>query len=202
MNLLAHAHLSGNNNDILLGNFIADAVKGKKKLNYKTEIQQGFALHREIDEFTDNHFLVHRSIARVKPYFSRFSGVVMDIYYDHFLARNWHDYDQRELPVFAAHVYGILTRNVFILPHRTKRLLPFLISQNWLTAYGDFTGLKHVFNGMDRKTGRISGMNNAIDVLKQNYDDLYADFRSFYPELMEYADKQLKLIIEEVNNIK
>ena len=202
MNLLAHAHLSGNNNDILLGNFIADAVKGNKKLNYKTKIQQGFALHHKIDEFTDDHPIVKQSIERVKPHFSRFSGVVMDIYYDHYLARNWHDYDQRDLPVFAAHVYGILKRNVFILPFRTKRLLPFLISQNWLIAYADFTGLQHVFNGMDRKTGRISGMDHAVDVLKQNYDELYDDFRLFYPELMEFARKELNIITGGTNNTK
>lgn len=200
MNLLAHAHLSGSNNDILLGNFIADAVKGNKKLDYNPTIQQGIALHRKIDEFTDNHWVVRQSIGRVKQHFSRFSGVVVDIYYDHFLARNWHEYDNRELPVFAAHVYGILTRNVFILPHRTKRLLPFLVSQNWLTAYADFSGLQYVFYGMDRKTGRISGMDKAIEVLKQNYGGLHDDFKLFYPELTEYAKAQLKLITGEVNN--
>ncbi len=202
MNLLAHAHLSGNNQNILLGNFIADAVKGNKKLNYKKEIQAGILLHLKIDAFTDSHDVVRQSIDRVKPEFGRFSGIVMDIYYDHFLARNWSLYDDRELQVFAAYVYGILTRNIFILPPRTKRLLPFLISQNWLTAYAGFNGLQQVFYGMDRKTGRISGMNKAVEVLKKNYEDLHKDFSTFYPELVTYSKMQLEEIMQEFNNIK
>ncbi len=195
MNLLAHAHLSGNDPNILLGNFIADAVKGNKILDYKREIQSGIFLHRKIDAFTDSHPVVKQSIVRVRPDFGRFAGIVVDIYYDHFLARNWPTYDDRELPVFAAHVYGILARNLFILPHRTKRLLPFLIAQNWLTAYANFRGLQQVFYGMDRKTGRISGMDKAVDVLKTNYDGLFADFTLFYPELVNYSKTQLEKLL-------
>ncbi len=200
MNLLAHAHLSGNDHNILLGNFIADAVKGNKILDYKKEIQSGILLHRKIDTFTDNHPVVKQSIERVRPDFGRFAGIVVDIYYDHFLARNWHVYDERELSVFAAHVYGILARNLFILPHRTKRLLPFLIAQNWLTAYASFRGLQQVFYGMDRRTKRISGMDKAIEVLKINYDELFNDFTNFYPELIDYSKSEREKKIRDINN--
>jgi len=202
MNFLAHAHLSGSNRDVLLGNFIADAVKGKKWMEYRQNIQIGIMLHRQIDSYTDNHELFKQSINRVRKDFGRYSGIVMDIFYDHFLARNWKDYHEDELAVFAAHVYGILTRNILILPNRTKRLLPFLVSQNWLTSYAEFDGLKQVFNGMDRRTGRISGMDKAVDVLIQNYDELYTDFFSFYPELIDFSSEKLDHLILKIRNTK
>ena len=202
MNFLAHAHLSGKNNDVLLGNFVADAIKGKKLLKYRKEIQYGILLHRQIDSFTDKHELFMQSAGRVRKDFGRYSGIVIDIFYDHFLALNWREYDERELHVFAAHIYGILTRNVFILPNRTKKLLPFMISQNWLTSYASLDGLKHVFNGMDRRTGRISGMDKAVAVLKQNYDELFADFKAYYPILINFSKNKLEKIINDSNNIK
>ncbi len=202
MNFLAHAHLSGKNNDVLLGNFVADAIKGKKLLEYRKEIQYGILLHRKIDSFTDKHELFKQSANRVRKDFGRYSGIVIDIYYDHFLALNWKEYDDRELHVFAAFIYGILSRNVFILPNRTKKLLPFMISQNWLTSYANFDGLKHVFNGMDRRTGRISGMENAVIILKQNYDELFADFKAYYPILIDFSKNSLEKIINDSNNIK
>jgi acyl carrier protein phosphodiesterase len=124
----------------------------------------------------------------------------MDIFYDHFLARNWQNYHEDELAVFASHVYGILTRNLLILPNRTKKLLPFLVSQNWLTSYAEFEGLKQVFYGMDRRTGRISGMNNAVQTLIENYDELYTDFISFYPQLIDFSKESLDNIILQIKN--
>lgn len=200
MNFLAHAHLSGSNRDVLLGNFIADAVKGKKWLDYRQDIQIGILLHRQIDSYTDNHELFKQSVNRVRKDFGRYSGIVMDIFYDHFLARNWKDYHEDELAIFANHVYRILTRNLLILPSRTKRLLPFLISQNWLTSYADFDGIGQVFNGMDRRTGRISGMDSAVDVLIKNYDALYNDFFSFYPELTNFSRKSLIALNLKIKN--
>jgi acyl carrier protein phosphodiesterase len=200
MNFLAHAHLSGSNKDVLLGNFIADAVKGRKWLSYRQDIQTGILLHRQIDTFTDNHELFKQSVNRVRKDFGRYSGIVMDIFYDHFLARNWQNYHEDELAVFASHVYGILTRNLLILPNRTKKLLPFLVSQNWLTSYAEFEGLKQVFYGMDRRTGRISGMNNAVQTLIENYDELYTDFISFYPQLIDFSKESLDNIILQIKN--
>jgi acyl carrier protein phosphodiesterase len=200
MNFLAHAHLSGSNKDVLLGNFIADAVKGKKWLSYRQDIQAGILLHRKIDTFTDNHELFRQSVNRVKKDFGRYSGIVMDIFYDHFLARNWQNYHEDELVVFAAHVYGILTRNILILPNRTKRLLPFLISQNWLTSYAEFEGLKQVFYGMDRRTGRVSGMDNAVESLIRNYGELFTDFVTFYPQLIDFSNDSLNNLILNIKN--
>ena len=200
MNFLAHAHLSGSNKDVLLGNFIADAVKGKKFLDYRKDIQVGILLHRQIDSYTDKHELFKQSVNRVRDDFGRYSGIVVDIFYDHFLASNWKAYHETDLSGFASYVYSILTKNVIILPNRTKMLLPFLISQNWLTSYAKLSGLQQVFNGMDRRTGRISGMDQAVEVLTKFYSELYNDFHGFYPQLNDFSKDKLENILRTINS--
>jgi len=194
MNFLAHAHLSGNNEDVLFGNFVADAVKGNDVMNFEGDIRLGIRLHRRIDVFTDRHEVFRKSVARIRDSFGKYSGIVVDIYYDHFLAANWNRFHHDPLPVFAGYVYDILLERYSLLPKRTKRLLPFLITQNWLVGYADFDGLARVFYGMDRRTGFGSGMKTAVVALKDNYNDLYSDFSLFYPGLQEYVLDELVAI--------
>ncbi len=192
MNFLAHSHLSGENRDILFGNFIADSVKGKAMNDFPTNIKNGILLHRKIDSFTDKHEIVKTSVRLLRPAYGKFSGVVVDIYYDHFLAANWADYSQTNLKSFAKHVYLILGNNFSLLPARTKRMLPFLIAQNWLVGYSKFDGLERVFAGMDRRTNNISGMKDAVVQLKINYGELGLQFKEFYPQLQHFANEQLQ----------
>lgn len=196
MNFLAHAHLSGNNHDVLFGNFIADAVKGKGFENFERDIQTGIKLHRKIDSFTDSHLIFKETLSRIRSDFGKYSGIVVDIYYDHFLAKNWDDYHQIGLNQFADDVYKILNKNYDILPARTKRLLPFLVTQNWLVGYANLKDLQLVFYGMDRRTGLQSGMNRAVEVLNKNYVEIKADFEQYYPQLIAYSSKTLS----ELNN--
>ncbi len=200
MNFLAHAPLQGNNDKILLGIFIADAVKGKQWEKYETEIQVGIRLHRQIDTYTDKHPIVKRSVNRIRDDYGRYSGVVMDIYYDHFLAKNWNLYHPATLDSFSQHVYKILTKRFLILPDRTKRMLPFLIAQNWLKSYAKFPGLERVFQGMDRRTRLLSGMSDAVISLEKNYEELKKDFTIFYPELQSFSKDVLGEIL--ANNIE
>ena len=187
MNFLAHAHLSPDNKDVRIGNFIADSVKGKSYLQFNPQIIAGIKLHREIDTYTDKHPVVVRSRSLLREHFGKFSGVVNDIYYDHFLSRYWSDYSDDDLAVFTSELYRELASRFLILPVKIKRILPFLIAQNWLCGYANFNDLSRVFKGMDRRTGYISGMDNAIDVLKQNYDQLFVDFREYYPALQDFV---------------
>ncbi len=196
MNFLAHTHLSGNNEDVIFGNFIADSVKGSSYTTFRQAIITGILLHRKIDSFTDSHPITKRSRDMVREHFGKFSGIVVDIYYDHFLARNWETYQSQELSAFSSKVYLILAKRFLLLPPRIKRLLPFLIAQNWLSGYANINDLRRVFKGMDRRTGHISGMENAIPVLKENYDQLYIDFLEFYIQLQEYSRKELALLTE------
>ena len=111
MNFLAHLYLSKNNKNILIGNFIADAVKGSDFKKFPEEIQAGILLHREIDNYTDTHLIVRNSKRRLNLHYRHYKGVIIDIFYDHFLAKNWHQYSETPLAVYAENVYGFLQEN-------------------------------------------------------------------------------------------
>lgn len=196
MNFLAHAHLSGDNDDLLCGNFFADAVKGNGFNKFPKDIQYGIRIHRKIDSFTDSHPIFKQTLDRIRNHFGKFSGIVVDIYYDHYLANNWNKFSDIDLPEYTVHVYNILEDRYEILPNRTKRLLPFLISQNWLLAYANFNGLNSVFQGMDRRTGQQSGMSEAVPVLLENYEAIREDFFNYYPLLEKYAQDEIAQIYE------
>jgi len=198
MNFLAHSHLSQENEDVIFGNFVADSIKGRAYLKFRKDIIVGILLHRDIDTFTDRHEIVKRSKATVREYFGRYSGIVVDIYYDHFLARNWECYHNDELTRYSTKVYLILAKRFLLLPARVKRILPFLIGQNWLSGYANLKDLKRVFNGMDRRTGYVSGMDKAVSILEENYDSLYMDFKEFYNELEKFAEHRLLEIPLEI----
>lgn len=191
MNFLAHYFLSPEDDQIALGNFIADAVKGKEFEKYNDKIKNGILLHREIDNYTDKHPVFRRSAQKLNARYKKYSGVIIDIYYDHFLAKNWNDYSKTDLVDFVSQAYKILIKNYFILPKKIKRILPFMIAQNWLVGYANLNDLQRVFNGMARRTTFDSGMENAIFDLKNNYTTFENDFREFFPDLIEFCKNQI-----------
>jgi acyl carrier protein phosphodiesterase len=189
MNFLAHAFLSGEGEDTLIGNFIADAVKGNNISNFRDGIHKGILLHREIDRYTDQHPVFIRSQGRLKEEYGRYSGVVVDIYYDHFLAKNWDQYSEKELSEFALHVYGVMLENYNILPPKSRRILPFMIIHNWLVGYSRFKDLQWVFNGMSRRSAKYnSGMEGAVESLKKDYENFENDFHAFFPDMIKAAE--------------
>lgn len=188
MNFLAHAFLSGNNDKLLIGNFIADAVKGNHIRDFDEGIVEGIKLHRSIDSYTDHHPEFIKSRGRIQSEYGKFSGVVIDIYYDHFLARNWNEYADTNLSEFALHVYSLMLEHYQVLPPRSKRILPYMVIMNWLVGYARFKDLQWVFNGMSRRSKKYnSGMEDAVDSLKANYEAFHEDFRSFFPDMIAYA---------------
>jgi len=191
MNFLAHYFLSPEDDQIALGNLIADAVKGKEFEKYNDKIKNGILLHREIDNYTDKHPVFRRSAQKLNARYKKYSGVIIDIYYDHFLAKNWNDYSKTDLVDFVSQAYKILIKNYFILPKKIKRILPFMIAQNWLVGYANLNDLQRVFNGMARRTTFDSGMENAIFDLKNNYTTFENDFREFFPDLIEFCKNQI-----------
>ncbi len=195
MNFLAHAHLSGKNQELLVGNLIADAVKGNQFSLYPEMVAQGIWLHRQIDTFTDSHPIVARSKNTIRQQAGRYSGVVVDIYYDHFLARMWDHFSKIPLDQFTASAYHILGDHSYLLPARVKRILPYMIAQNWLNGYANLEELKRIFYGMDRRTKLVSGMRWAVDTLEDHYDSLKIDFENLYPELIAFTDDTRQHII-------
>jgi len=193
MNFLAHAHLSGNNEALLTGNLMADAVKGKNWKQYTNDIQKGILLHRHIDDFTDKHLLVRQSKALIREHYGLYSGVVTDIYFDHFLASEWANYSNMSLVNFSRHVYAILSKHFALLPHRIKYILPFMMAQNWLNAYASPSELEGIFFNMDRRTGFRSGMKTAVAIMETNYGRLQENFRTFYPQLEQRVEEVLSV---------
>ncbi len=187
MNFLAHAYLSDDNPEVLLGNFFADAVKGKHINDFPQGMSTGIRLHRLIDSFTDIHPVFIQSKRRIQGNYDKYSGIIVDIYYDHFLACRWNHYSKKPLKVFTQYIYQLLIANYNLLPAKSKRILPFLVTQDWLTNYRNFNGLQRVFEGMDRRTHNRSGMKVAVEDLKLNYKQLEDDFKLFFPDIISQA---------------
>lgn len=191
MNFLAHIYLSGNDENIIIGNFIADAIKGKKYLNFPPEIQKGILLHREIDTFTDSHPIVHQSTAKLHSKYSHYSGVIVDILYDHFLAKNWDQYHSVQLADFVQRFYALIKKNFKDLPARIQRLTPYMIADNWLLSYATVEGIGRILAQMNIRTKGIANMDQAVKELEEYYDDFENEFTLFFEEVRIHSQQIL-----------
>lgn len=200
MNFLAHIYLSGNNEMVTIGNFIADGIRGKKYKKYPTDLQIGILLHCEIDTFTDAHPTVRQSTKRLHKNYSHYSSVIVDILYDHFLAKNWYSYCDIPLEIYVEKFYSSLEANFEILPERTQKMLPFMIADNWLLNYANIEGIQRVLNGMNRRTQHKSNMNKATTELKAYYSEFENEFTLFFDKLIEFSNAKLIEITNKLNN--
>ncbi|ALJ00497.1 acyl carrier protein phosphodiesterase [Rufibacter tibetensis] len=194
MNYLAHLFLSGDDEDLRLGNFIADSVRGAQILVFPARVQQGIKLHRLIDAYTDTHPIVHQTKERLRPKFRKYAGVVADVYYDHFLASNFHLYSPQPLKTFAAEAYSQIQRDPKLLPERVMHFLPYMVNQNWLVSYAQISGITRALTGLSRRTTFDSGMERAGEELELNYPFYQKEFEQFFPELQAYVTQQISLI--------
>lgn len=191
MNFLAHIYLSGENDLITIGNFMADGIKGKRYQNYPDDVKIGILLHREIDTFTDAHPTVRKSTKRLHKNYGHYSGVIVDILYDHFLAKNWKRYSTTPLPLYIDHFYDLLKLYYRILPSRVQKMMPYLIADNWLLSYAKIEGIQKVLNGMNMRTNNKSGMHRATDELKEHYSEFEEEFTLFFEELRLFSEVKL-----------
>lgn len=175
----------------MVGNFMADAIKGKSYLNYDEEQQQGIILHREIDTFTDQHPIVKQSKRRLNIRYNHFGGIIIDIFYDHFLAKNWSQFSNIPLDLYTSEIYKILQNNNSIYPPNVKRLLYFMVLEDWLMSYQHINEIKKVLNRMSLRTQHKSHMELATEDLLLYYEDFENDFMLFFKEIIEFT--QLKL---------
>ncbi len=194
MNFLAHIYLSFGDDQITLGNFMADSIRANKYKHLPVRVQKGIFLHREIDTFTDTHPIPKKSSKKLHKNYSHYSRVIVDIYYDHFLAKNWNSYSDEALTVFVDRFYDLLEDNYVILPDGVKRMMPYMISDNWLLNYANLEGIGKVLNGMNRRTKNKSRMNFAIVDLEEHYDVFEAEFTAFFEELVVFSKQKFLLI--------
>ena len=187
MNYLAHLYLSGNNHEIMIGNFIADHVKGRQIELFDEEVVKGIKLHRMIDEFTDSHKVVEQSKIRLRSEFGKYSPVIVDVFYDHYLAIKWEQYHHEELSVYANNFYTLLKDNHHRLPLRTQQMIEYMIPQNWLLNYKTVAGINKTLTGMSKRTKFESRMDEAAIYLDRYYSDFEQEFNEYFEELRRYV---------------
>ncbi|SHN03894.1 Acyl carrier protein phosphodiesterase [Polaribacter sp. KT 15] len=194
MNFLAHLYLSQNNKNIMIGNFIADHIRGNNYKKFSKEIQQGIFLHREIDTFTDAHEVVRKSKRRLHPRYRHYSGVIIDIFYDYFLAKNWNDYSEIPLEIYTKSIYQLFNEIKEELPVKSQNFIKYMIEYDILFNYNNKAGIAKVLNGMNTRTKGISQMNLAIEDLEVLEDELQEDFTAFFKDLIAFTNIKLKEI--------
>ncbi|WP_452598480.1 acyl carrier protein phosphodiesterase [Pontimicrobium sp. MEBiC01747] len=200
MNFLAHIYLSGENKDVTIGNFIADGIRGKNYKKYPKAIQAGILLHRQIDTFTDAHKTVRQSTKRLHEKYGHYSGVIVDILYDHFLAKNWENYSNTPLADYVDDFYDTLEDSFNTLPQRIQKMMPYMIADNWLLSYASIEGIAKVLEGMNRRTKNRSQMNLAVNELQEFYNEFENEFTQFFEELIQFSGEKLTEIQNSLNN--
>ena len=194
MNFLAHIYLSEGDEQITIGNFMADGIKGSSYKKFAVPIQKGIILHRAIDTFTDAHPIVRQSTKRLHPKYHHYSGIIVDILYDHFLAKNWSMYCEIPLAKYAARFYTLLKKNQQNLTPSIQRMMPYMIADNWLLSYAEIEGIATVLRNMDRRTQHKSGMKNAVEDLETHFTEFEAEFTLFFTDLQRFSQQRLKEI--------
>ncbi|NHN27804.1 DUF479 domain-containing protein [Flavobacterium jejuense] len=191
MNFLAHIYLSGDNDYIKIGNFMADGIKGDSYNNFPKEIKKGILLHRAIDSFTDMHPVFRKSKHRLHEKYGHYSGVIMDIFYDHFLAKNWNTYSSVPLNQYVSNFYHLLDTNFDKLTLKIQKMYPNMVKQNWLLSYESIEGIGTILYQMDYRTKFKSKMQYAIEELQLFYDDFEKEFILFFEDIQQMASEKI-----------
>ena len=197
MNYLAHLYLSGEDEAVLFGNFIGDYVKGNQYLQYPEKVQSGILLHRQIDFFTDRHPVVRDCGQRFKANYGRYSGIVTDVIFDHFLAIGWQQYSVYQLRQFSKNVHAILLSNFSMLPMRVKLFLPFLIQHKRLESYAGLEGIWQSLSIMGRRTSLPEEADFALEVLQEDYQLIKCEFEQFFLELIGFVEDNFEVEIKK-----
>lgn len=195
MNFLAHLHLADGDPGDMTGGFAADFVRNPQLHLLAPDVLRGVMLHRLIDGFTDRHPVTLRSISRVARRMGWFGGIVIDIYYDHILAREWHRYSEEPLPDFATRCYEVLETARVPLPDDARDFLRKFIDQDRLNRYATLDGIEDTLARVSkviekRIPNRAIPLTDAMPILIARDPELTSDFHTFYPELMAFVAEQ------------
>ncbi|MBJ6750358.1 acyl carrier protein phosphodiesterase [Geomonas anaerohicana] len=186
MNYLFHLYLSGDDPAILTGNFMGDFVKGPLAGRFPERLRRGLALHRRIDSFAQGHPAFTASRLRIAPEFGLYRGILVDLYYDHFLAGAWRQWHDEPLPVYLGRVRKIVEGNRDLLPERLQRLVP-VIFEDMIPSYLTTDGIADALQRMSRRVPRANPLAGGGRELTRNYLALQEDFLQFLPEVHRYT---------------
>jgi len=194
MNYLAHAYLSFDDPEILVGNMISDFVKGKKKFDFPLPIQAGINLHRAIDAFTDDHPATKEAKQYFRPHYRLYSGAFIDVAFDHFLATDTREFTHPSLLDFSEKVYAVLDANKQWLPERFAGMFPYMRSQNWLYNYRTLWGTERSFGGLVRRSVYLEESDTASELFHKHYQPLQDCYRHVWKEIKPFAQKQYEML--------
>jgi acyl carrier protein phosphodiesterase len=196
MNYLAHIYLAEDTEESLLGNVMGDFVKGHIGGGLHPEIVKGIRTHRKVDVFTDSHEVFRASRRLISPGRRRFSGIIMDLAFDHLLAKNWSSYSDRDLGAFIRRTYDVLLRRKDVLPEKFRLSLPRMIEEDWLGSYRTMEGagiaIDRISGRLKRRFGRENTLIGAIEEVERNYGELESNFNAFFPELISFVENLRK----------
>ena len=195
MNYLAHTYLSGDNDGVKIGNFLGDWVKGSDYLKFSEDIQTGILLHRNIDMFTDQHTIVRLSASRFQSRYARYSGVITDIVYDHYLANNWKDFSDLPLRDYVNRMHNVMLNHFEILPERLQNYLPGFMNERWIERYATLEGIRDVLDTMSKRTSLPNETEFAISVVEAFYNDFRHEFFDFFGQLIEFVESKYMISI-------
>lgn len=191
MNYLAHAYLSFNRPEIVVGNMISDFVKGRKKFDYPEEIQRGIMLHREIDNFTDTHYATKEAKEFFRPAYRLYAGSFIDVVYDHFLATDEKEFTDDSLKAFTINTYTLLDRYTGYFPEKFKLMYPYMKAHNWLYNYRYKQGTEKSLAGVVRRAAYLEESDTAYLLFIKHYDSLKQLYNLFFPAVKEMAQNFL-----------
>ncbi len=194
MNFLSHIYLSGESEGLIIGNFIADSVKGSAFNQFSAEIKSGILLHRKIDSFTDSNPIVEQSKLRLRSKYKKYACVIVDIYYDHYLAKNWGTYSDVNFEQYVQNIYAVIKNNFSVLPEKSAHFTKYMLQHNILSAYSKLEGIEKALQGMARRASFQSNMEYAIEDLKEHYSLFENEFRLYFPELIQFVKSEIELI--------
>ncbi len=188
MNFLAHLYLSGNDEEIMVGNVLADRIRGRKMHDFSEGIQKGIRLHHIIDNFTDSHPVVEASKRRLRQEFGHYAPVIIDIFYDHFLAANWENYSETLLNDFAINSYKILKKHKAFFSSGFQFALIYMRFKNLLVSYKTFKGVQFALDRLSGRSAYSSNLSKAVEELKNNYSLYKNEFEVFFPLLVKHVN--------------
>lgn len=190
MNHLAHIYLSGNDEGLMIGNYIADYIRGNKFYQFPEAIQKGVKLHRAIDTYTDKHPVVRKTTKLVMPILGKFSGVAADIYFDYFLANRWNNFHTDKLENFAKNTYSTINNNWNHIPEKGRRFYGYMVANDLLVNYRDMDTLRMVFNGIDSRTKFESNLPEAVNQLNLFHQEIEQHFEEFFNDLIDFVNSE------------
>jgi len=187
MNYLAHLYLSPPEEDAWLGSLLGDFVKGAIGERYAPPVAAAIRLHRRLDSFTDAHAAVQRSKSRVSRARRRYAGIMIDMFYDHFLARSWHEFHDEPLAAFAGRVYALLERRHAELPEAMRCVAQRMAARDWLASYARAETIHGALDRIGTRLRRANRLAGGGEELLADYEGFEADFRVFLPEAKAFA---------------